>query len=166
MQNVERERNRVRTLRQLLVYADSSVIGGCEDPEFADASLGLWQRFVEGTHSLVLSAHTLRELVPAPAAVRTRVDQVPTDHVLVLPDSEEAFSLAAAYVQKGIVGPGSRSDAFHVALATVGRVDILVSWNFRHIVNLGRIRLFNSVNLERGYSLIEIRSPREVLEYD
>lgn len=152
--------------RKLVIYADSSVIGGCEDREFSDTSLALWQRFVNGAHTLVLSAHTLRELVQAPAAVRARVDQVPTDHVLVLPDSEEAFSLADAYIQRGIVGPGSRSDALHVALATVGRADVIVSWNFRHIVNLGRIRLFHSANLERGYGLIEIRSPREVLEYD
>ena len=51
----------------------------------------------------------------------------------------------------------------HVALATIGRVDVLVSWNFQHIVNLGRIRLFNAVNLEEGYGLIEIRTPKEVL---
>jgi len=63
----------------------------------------------------------------------------------------------------GIVGPGGRSDALHVALATIGRVDVMVSWNFRHIVNLGRIRMFNAVNLEQGYGLIEIRTPREVL---
>ena len=156
----------MRALRGLLIYVDSSVIGGCEDPGFAEASLALWHRFVEGAHTLVLSAHTLRELVEAPAAVRTRVDQVPIEHVLILPDSEEAFSLADAYIQRGVVGPGSRSDALHVALATVGRVDVLVSWNFRHIVNLARVRLFHSVNLERGYGLIEIRSPREVLDYE
>lgn len=63
----------------------------------------------------------------------------------------------------GIVGPGSRSDALHVALATIGRVDVMVSWNFKHIVNLNRIRLFNAVNLEQGYGLIEIRTPMEVL---
>lgn len=94
--------------------------------EFAEVSLALWQRFVEG----------------------------------------EAFSLADAYIQRGILGPGSRSDALHVALATVGGVDVLVSWNFRHIVNLGRVRLFHSANLERGYPLIEIRSPLEVLDYE
>lgn len=154
------------TLQRLLIYADSSVIGGCEDSEFAEASLALWQRFVEGSHTVVLSAHTLRELVQAPAAVRARVGRVPTEHVIVLPDSEEAFSLADAYIQRGILGPGSRSDALHVALATVGRVDVLVSWNFRHIVNLGRVRLFHSANLERGYPLIEIRSPLEVLDYE
>ena len=156
----------MRAVRRLSIYADSSVIGGCEDPEFAETSRSLWERFVEGTHTLVLSAHTLRELMQAPPVVRARVDQILTDHMLLLPDSEEAFSLADAYIQRGILGPGSRSDALHVALATVGRVDVLASWNFRHIVNLGRIRLFHSVNLERGYSLIEIRSPQEVLEYD
>jgi hypothetical protein len=50
-----------------------------------------------------------------------------------------------------------------VALASIGRSDVLVSWNFKHIVNLGRIRLFNAVNLEQGYGLVEIRTPKEVL---
>ena len=50
-----------------------------------------------------------------------------------------------------------------MALASIGRVDVMVSWNFRHIVNLGRIRLFNAVNMEQGYGWIEIRTPREVL---
>lgn len=63
----------------------------------------------------------------------------------------------------GIIGPGSRADALHVALATIAKVDVLVSWNFKHIVNLGRIRLFNGVNLEQGYGPLEIRTPREVL---
>ena len=81
----------------------------------------------------------------------------------MLADSPEAETLAEAYLSHGIVGPGSRSDALHVALATMGRVDVLVSWNFKHIVNLGRIRLFNAVNLELGYGLIEIRTPKEVV---
>jgi hypothetical protein len=63
-----------------------------------------------------------------------------------------------------VVGPGSYADALHVALATVGRVDVLVSWNFKHIVNLGRIRLFQAVNLERGYGMLEVRTPKEVLD--
>ena len=70
---------------------------------------------------------------------------------------------AGAREGRSLIGPGSRSDALHVALATIGRVEVLVSWNFKHIVNLGRIRLFNAVNLEQGYGLIEIRTPREVL---
>ena len=54
-------------------------------------------------------------------------------------------------------------DALHIAIATINKVDVLVSWNFKHIVNINRIRLYNSVNLKSGYSMIDIRSPREIL---
>lgn len=54
-------------------------------------------------------------------------------------------------------------DAQHIAIGTIQRVDVLVSWNFKHVVNINRIRLYNSVNLKYGYPLLEIRSPQEVL---
>ena len=150
-------------VKKLYVYADASVIGGCEDIEFAEASQELWRQFIRGDCMLVLSEHTLRELQEAPEIVRKRLLQIPEINQIVLSDTAEAYALAEAYLAHGIVGPGSRSDALHVALATIGRVDVMVSWNFKHIVNLGRIRLFNAVNLEQGYGLIEIRTPKEVL---
>jgi hypothetical protein len=150
-------------MKRLHVYVDASVVGGCEDPEYAETSLALWHLFIKGAFMLVLSEHTLRELQGAPDAVRARLLEIPEAHQIVLADTSEADALADAYLAHGIVGPGSRSDALHVALATIGRVDVLVSWNFRHIVNLSRIRLFNGVNLEQGYGLVEIRTPREVL---
>jgi hypothetical protein len=150
-------------MKRQYVYIDASVIGGCEDVEFAEASLALWRLFVTGAFVQVLSEHTLRELQGAPDTVRARLLEIPEANQIVLLDTQEADSLAEAYIAHGIVGPGSRSDALHVALATIGRVDVMVSWNFKHIVNLGRIRLFNAVNLEQGYGLVEIRSPREVL---
>ena len=153
-------------MRRLLIYTDTSVIGGCEDPEFSTDSLGLWKQFVLGAHTLVLSAHTLRELLGAPKPVRQRLMEVPEAHQIVLADSWEVDELSQAYLERGIVGQGSRSDAIHVALATVGRIHVLVSWNFKHIVNLGRIRLFNSVNIEFGYGTLEIRTPTEVREYE
>jgi hypothetical protein len=152
--------------RRLLVYVDASVIGGCEDEEFRTDSLALWQRFVEGHYMLALSAHTMRELEGAPEAVSAHIDEVPEFHQLLLPDSEEASELAVEYLRQGVLGPGSHADALHIALATVGQLDVLVSWNFRHIVNLGRIRLFNGVNLQQGYGSLEIRTPKEVLQYE
>ena len=152
-------------MRKRFIYTDASVVGGCEDIEFEEDSRALWAEFIGGTHVLVLSAHTLRELQGAPEEVIMHLAEVPGDNQVHLPDSEEAQELADAYLARGIVGPGSASDALHVALATVGAVDVLVSWNFRHIVNLGRIRLFNAVNIERGYGTLEIRTPKEVLEY-
>ena len=150
-------------MKKLHIYIDSSVIGGCEDPEFAENSLALWRHFIRGDFIQVLSEHTLREIQDAPAEVRARVLEIPKENQIVLADTPDAYELAEAYLAHGIVGPGSRSDALHVALATIGRVDVMVSWNFKHIVNLNRIRLFNAVNLEQGYGLIEIRTPMEVL---
>ena len=66
----------------------------------------------------------------------------------------------------GVVVASKRVDAQHIALATIRRVDVLVSWNFKHIVNLERIQGYNSVNLRLGYPLLEIRTPQEVLSYE
>jgi len=153
-------------MKRIYIYVDASVVGGCEDSEFAEASLSLWRLFIKGDFVQVLSEHTLRELSGAPENVRAHLLDVPVANQIMLADTPEADVLAETYLAHGIVGPGSRSDALHVALATVARVDVLVSWNFKHIVNLKRIRLFNAVNLEQGYGLIEIRSPREVLSHE
>ena len=114
---------------------------------------------------LVISDLTIQEIAGAPASVRQHLEEIPTAHQIQICLTEEAKELADAYLAHGVVGPGSLADALHVALATVSGVDVLVSWNFKHIVNFGRIRLFNAVNL-KGYGLIEIRTPREVLHKD
>ena len=79
--------------------------------------------------------------------------------------TEEALVLAGLYVDARAIGPANRADAQHIAIATVSRVDALVSWNFKHIVNLQRIQAYNSVNLREGYPILEIRTPREVIDY-
>ena len=79
---------------------------------------------------------------------------------------QEAVNLAGKYIAGGVIGKGKLADAEHIAIATINRVDVLVSWNFRHIVNLQKIRGYNSVNLKYGYPLLEIRSPLEVITYE
>jgi predicted nucleic acid-binding protein len=150
-------------VKKLYIYVDRSVLGGCEDEEFSTVSRRLWTKFQTGEYMLVISDLTLREIETAPKDVRRRLENVPADHQIQVRLSAEAQELADAYMARGVVGPGSLADALHVAMATVGGVDVLVSWNFKHIVNLGRIRLFNAVNLEQGYGLVEIRTPKEVL---
>jgi len=144
------------------IYVDTSVLGGCEDDEFREASRCLLEAFEAGRLTLVLSEVTLRELESAPERVRAGLRRVPPAHIDVLALSPEAEELAAAYIEDGAIGDRMRADALHIALATVARVDVLVSWNFKHIVNLRRIHAFNAVNLKRGYPLLEIRTPREV----
>jgi hypothetical protein len=108
----------------------------------------------------------VREIEGAPQTVRNRLLEIPDEYKVLLPETQDAVDLAETYLKRGIIGLGSRTDALHVALASAGGADVLVSWNFKHIVNLGRIRLFQAVNLEMGYPAIEIRSPKEVLSYE
>lgn len=147
---------------KLRIYTDTSVLGGCEDDEFREASRRLLAAFEEGELTLVLSELTLRELETAPPGVRMVLGRVPEAHIEALSLSPEAEELASAYIEDGAIGPRMRADALHIALATVARVDVLVSWNFKHIVNLKQIHAYNAVNLKRGYPLLEIRTPREV----
>ena len=144
------------------IYTDTSVLGGCEDDEFSEHSLRLIEAFISGKLTLVISELTLRELETAPEGVRRIVEQVPVAHIEVLLLSPEVEELASAYIEEGAIGARMRADALHIALASIARVDVLVSWNFKHIVNLQRIHVYNAVNLKRGYPLLEIRSPLEV----
>jgi hypothetical protein len=92
--------------------------------------------------------------------------EIPERHIEYVELVEEAVNLAKKYIGEGVIGEGNLVDAEHIAIATVCRVDVLVSWNFKHIVNLQRIHGYNSVNLKHGYPLLEIRSPLEVIDYE
>lgn len=78
---------------------------------------------------------------------------------------DEALRLSALYQSRGVLTPRFGNDMPHIALATISDVDVLVSWNFKHIVRLDKIRLFNAINLEQGYKPLTIYSPREVTTY-
>jgi hypothetical protein len=145
------------------IYADTSVIGGCEDEEFRVHSRRLMDAFVRGDLRLVLSELTVRGLVPAPAAVREVLANVPTAHIELVQLTLEADELARRYLAEGILKANMLADAQHIAMATIAIVTALVSWNFQHVVNLPRIHGYHGVNAKLGYSAIEIRSPREVL---
>ncbi|MCW3129989.1 MAG: type II toxin-antitoxin system VapC family toxin [Methanophagales archaeon] len=145
------------------IYVDTSVFGGYFDAEFEEWSNRLIEEFKAGFKVLVISDLTLKELEGAPPNVRNLVEEIPEEDREYVVLNDEARGLARHYIEEGVVSEGYLVDAQHIAIATVSRVDVLVSWNFKHIVNLSKIRLYNSVNLKYGYPLLEIRSPREVL---
>ncbi len=147
------------------IYTDTSVIGGCLDAEFEEASQLLVDAFKRGEATIVLSSLTSLELLSAPAAVRAVLKKVPETHREHVELTEEAAALAHRYVDSGVIGTANRIDAQHIAIATTSRVDVMVSWNFKHVVNLRRIHAYNSVNLRQGYPILEIRTPREVIDY-
>lgn len=149
---------------KLRVYLDTSVIGGCFDIEFSVESHAILKMAKQGKITLLVSDLLLEELTHAPENVKGVLPQVPVDSVEQVIRGEESRQLLQYYMEAGILSPSSENDAHHVALATIARADVIASWNFAHIVNFKKIRLFNAVNLREGYPLIDIRSPSEVVE--
>ena len=148
------------------IYTDTSVLGGCFDKKFEDPSRNLLNKFVKGDLIIVISELTLLELEDAPMEVQNILEEIPEDNIEYVELSQDAIELAQKYITEGVLGKGKLVDAQHIAIATLNRVDALVSWNFKHIVNLQKIRGYNSVNLKYGYPLLEIRIPWEVIIYE
>ncbi len=152
-------------MKKIRVYVDTSVIGGCLDPEFETWSRGMLLDFQKGFFMLVLSSLTDAEIQDAPYEVKEAYKEFKNcDHEYIELDVE-SIGLADAYLKKNIIPVSFRNDAQHISMATISGADILVSWNFKHIVNFEKIQKFNSVNLDMGYKPIFIYSPREVTTY-
>jgi hypothetical protein len=100
----------------------------------------------------------------APQQVKAVKDLIPAACFRYISMIDEAETLAQRYITEKILGKASENDAYHIALASVNRVDCLISWNFKHIVNYDKIKLFNAINMRFGYPLIDIRSPLEFLK--
>jgi predicted nucleic acid-binding protein len=147
------------------LYLDSSVFGGAFDPEFADDSLALIDLLRTGYYRLVISPLVDFEIATAPDAVAALYRELAVN-ADIAQLSVDASSLHEAYLAHRIVGPRSESDALHVAVASVAACLAIVSWNFKHIVHMEKIRQYNAVNRLLGYNFIAIHSPSEVLRYE
>lgn len=151
-------------MKRLKVYVDTSVIGGCYDKEFYIWSNGLFEDFKLENFVPIVSELTATEIKNAPELVRLKYEELEriSEYLII---TDEAIELADIYLKRKILTPKFYDDMLHIALATLSNVDIVVSWNFKHIVHFDKIRLFNAVNLEFGYSTLQIYSPREVTNY-
>jgi predicted nucleic acid-binding protein len=153
-------------MRKIRVYVDTSVFGGTQDEEFAGASRRFFERVHHGEFTVLVSQITIDELTGAPAKVQGVLKDLPGDSIVSVPAGGEAMELAQAYLDANILGSSSLADALHVATATVAGADVILSWNFRHIVNFDRIHKYNGVNALKGYPPIEIHSPMEMSDVD
>lgn len=148
------------------IYIDTSVFGGYFDEEFSDHTIPLFDRLRDGEFTLLFSTVTQDELENAPTKVKELVRGLKIESTEFLDTTAEAVELATEYITEKVVGQTSFADCLHIALATINRADFLISWNFKHIVNVQRIRGYNSINIKNGYRQIEIRSPREFEKYE
>jgi len=148
------------------IYIDTSIVGGFFDDEFSSDTQALFKRLENKEIIFMISSVLQQELQKAPNNVRELLDKYDTGCFEYIELTKEAIDLADKYIDEKVVGKTSIDDCRHIALATINRADVLVSWNFKHIVNLDRIKGYNGVNLKYGYSVVEIRTPKELLKYD
>lgn len=154
-----------RRLKPLRVYADTSVHGGAFDDEFALSSRIFFRQVEQGKFRLVIAPLVELELRTEPMNVRTLFTSM-LSIAETAQESELAVRLMDAYLRADIVGSAARSDALHVATATVAECRVIVSWNFKHIVHYDKIPLYNAVNRTAGYAEIAIHTPQEVVRYE
>ena len=136
------------------LYIDTSVFGGHFDEEFKDHTVPLFNRIKEGEFIIIYSTVTQDELENAPQKVKELVKSLKAEHTEFIETTDEAIDLATEYITENVVGQTSYADCLHIALATINRADFLVSWNFKHIVNIERIRGYNSINIKNGYNFL------------
>ncbi len=153
-------------MHKIRVYVDTSVFGGVHDDEFAELSEQFFDRVKAGKFVVLVSQLTTGELEDAPERVSRVLLDLPPERVEQIMLDEEVRALADDYIRADVLSQASQDDAIHVAAATVASADLILSWNFRHIVNYDRIRGFNSVNVRNGYRSMVILSPREVVGND
>jgi len=152
------------------LYLDTSVIGALFDeemPERIRITRALLHSIVEGKHAGIISNIVLEEIDRCPEDLKKKlVTEIQTVPVLVISEDDNSADLVEIYEKEDFIRKGARLDLRHLAVATVGGVDAVVSWNFRDIVNIRTRRAIHAINLRLGYPLIEIVSPEEVIEYE
>jgi predicted nucleic acid-binding protein len=145
------------------VYLDTSVFGGCFDEEFQGASQKLFDAVLNGRVVALISDTLVGELVSAPKQVQNLLQRVIDSGCERITLSRETEQLQDAYLAAGVVTPQYADDALHVAHATLARADVIVSWNFKHLVNPSRVRAFNGVNIAQRYGQVIVMTPSDIV---
>ena len=148
------------------IYIDTSVVGGYFVEEFQEDTKRFYKWFEENDVVFVISDLLDIELINAPEKVRNSLGKYDNSKFERIKLSQESIVLANEYIKHKVVGISSLEDCRHIAMATVHKVDYVVSWNFKHIVNIDRIIGYNSVNLMLGYEPVEIYTPFQLLNHE
>jgi predicted nucleic acid-binding protein len=156
------EKERLILKNSLRIYLDTSVFGGYFDEEFMLSSRRLFSVILKGKIRVVISDVVGAELGGAPTEVQELAQSISkfTERAEI---TASALDLQKAYIKSGVVTKKSLNDALHVAIATTSGVDAIVSWNFKHIVKLDKIKNYNEINILHGYQRLTIISPHEVV---
>jgi predicted nucleic acid-binding protein len=150
--------------KEYRVYVDTSVVNGMFD--HAEQTKPFWGAVIDGKVKIIVSDILIAELKDAPEHVRQFFGNLPLPQIELVESSGDTEGLANQYIKAGFIGISHLNDCKHIAIATINNADYLVSWNFRHIVNVNKIHRYNGVNLINGYSEIEIITPNMLINGD
>lgn len=155
-------------IEKLKIYLDTSVISYLlqEDvPDKMDNTIQLWQLFKEDKYDIYISNVTLEEIAECPEPKRSQLflylDEI---SYTVIEVTENMLSVAEQLITMKILPPKCYDDCQHIAAAVEYGCDCIVSWNFKHIVNIRTIRGVRAITNLKGYKPIEILNPTVLLE--
>jgi len=158
-------------MRKLALYLDTSVISFALSEDISDDDRNITLKLIEeinrGRYEGFISDVVIRELGSTQDAVKRGkllklVENMELNEVLAV--DEEIDRVADKYIEEGIIPAVYRDDALHIALTSVKGLDILVSWNFKHLVKHKTRIEVAGVNTLLGYKTIDICTPWEVIE--
>ena len=148
-------------MKKLKLYLDTSVISHLDAPDTPEKTaetLAFWEILKTGKYDVVISDVVMEEVARCREPKRTFMDERITEiHPTILVPNQEVKELAKEYVSKKVLSQKSIDDCLHIALSVINHCDYLVSWNFRHLVNvqtLEGVRIVNAINRYRGISIV------------
>ena len=157
-------------MKILRLYLETTIFNfkfADDSPDKKEDTNKLFYEIGQGKYIPYTSDYVLQELLRAEEPKRTKmVDLIKQYNIAFLEANENAEFLADKYVSENIIPQKYKTDGIHIAMATIHDLDIIISYNFHHIVKLKTIIGTESINLREGYKKIGIYSPTEVIEND
>jgi len=153
-----------RDIRKIRVYLDTSVISALFDEKSPE--MMYWtQEFCKSKKdfNIFISDVVLTEIQETPDSQLRRNMSKEIEGMNVLEIDEKAEWLSNEYVRYGAIPGKYRRDAFHIGIATIHQIEVLLSWNYRHIVRRKTREIVRMVNALNGYAILDIMSPPEIL---
>lgn len=154
-------------MKQIKIYLDTSVpsfLFASDSPEKQEITIQFWKLLRLGIYGTVISDIVLQEILASSEPLHSQlIAQIQELDAELISLSEESMALAGKYIEEQIIPERYRSDALHIACATLSTCDVLASWNFKHIVKLKTILGVNGINQMLGYSEIKILTPQSLL---
>ena len=157
-------------MRVQKIYLDTSVVSYLNQPDMPDKmndTLALWEEIKAGEYKAVISEITTRKLMNCAEPKRSiMADYLNEADFEVLTINDEIKELAQEIINRGILTPKSLDDCTHIAVAIINNCDIIVSWNFKHLVNVRTINGVLAITVSNHYKQIDIYTPSVLLKGD